>query len=174
MRNQERCAIGLHTGSAVGQILRRVGFGKRRSSGRPKLHRELAKSRGKLSRDRAVVFRGKVSSSGNIDIRVSTSSVAITQSIGLEWQFRVGQIKRNGPVPRVPPTTRNRVLQWSDHRQGSNACRRASAISGSDRVAAGFPISPCRRVRWERAVASRWRIADERTATQSVERHIQL
>jgi hypothetical protein len=59
-----------------------------------------------FSRDRAVLFSGKVSSSGNIDIRISTSSAAITQSIGLEWQFRVGQIKRNGPVPRVPPTTR--------------------------------------------------------------------
>src|ERR1700736_126743 len=49
---------------------------------------------------------GKESRSCNIDIRARTSSVGITQSIGMEWQFRVGQIKRSGPVPRVPPTTR--------------------------------------------------------------------
>ncbi len=58
-----------------------------------------------FSRDVTLDFRGRDLSPSKIEIRSSTSSVGITQSIGMEWHCCVAQINRNGPVPRVPPTT---------------------------------------------------------------------
>jgi hypothetical protein len=66
-----------------------------------------------FSRDRAVVFRGKVSSSCNIDILASTLSVGITESIGIESQFRVGQ---NVPI-ELSETEKLEILHRLDREQ---------------------------------------------------------
>jgi len=45
------------------------------------------------------------SSAANISNLAMISSVGSTQSIGIELQRSVGQLSRNGPLPRVPPAT---------------------------------------------------------------------
>src|SRR5436190_23303628 len=59
-----------------------------------------------LPRLTEVVTAASRSSATILSTFARISSVGSTQSIGIELQRSVGQLSRNGPLPRVPPSTR--------------------------------------------------------------------
>jgi hypothetical protein len=72
-------------------------------------------------------------------------SLGSTQSIGIEWQFSVGQCRRSGPCWRVPPTTsisrpdsrrpqtKQNRLSWSElHDRQRSSCRSTFNLSSAE------------------------------------------